>query len=133
MATSDDDKDDLLVETVSGDFPMAKEGATSPNERAADGNAHDEDNLQINPEILQGLEPLPDLDKLEVYLVQPAPIWARVSEGLMVHIVGSGVVAALAFIGGLVFADAATKAESAVKQPSSCTSAPVSAPEKKAE
>jgi hypothetical protein len=133
MATSEDGEEQLLVEGTSGDDPKVIEGATSRKGDDADGNAHDDGKIRINPEVLRGVSPLPDLDSIEVILIQPTPGWARWSEGLLIHVVGSGVVAGLAFFAGLLFADATNKAEGAAKQPVGCTTATVSAPQVKAE
>ncbi|ABD86175.1 hypothetical protein [Rhodopseudomonas palustris] len=133
MATSDDGEEHLLVEAAYRECPTASEREASDKRDDADGNAHDEDIPQINPAVLIGVPPLPGLDAIEVVLIQPAPIWARWSEGLMIHVVGSGIVAVFAFVMGLMFAGTTNKAEGASAQPLSCVVAPVSAPGKKTE
>jgi hypothetical protein len=59
-----------------------------------------DETLQINPEVLRGVPPLPGLE----IVIQPASTWSRWAEGLMIHLVGTGIVAAFAFIAGLMFA-----------------------------
>ncbi|MBI5130986.1 MAG: hypothetical protein HZA66_16215 [Rhodopseudomonas palustris] len=71
-------------------------------EYGADNPARGESIIQINPEVMRGVPPLPDIDGLQVYIVQSASGWERWSEGVMIHIVGSGFVAILAFIAGLL-------------------------------
>ena len=66
------------------------------------------------------MTPLPDLDCIEVFLAQPPTIWSRWVEPLMIHVIGSGIVAVVAFIAGLMLADVTHKAEGAApKQPPS--------------
>jgi hypothetical protein len=93
-----------------------------------DGNA-----LQINPEVLRGKPLLPDLDKLEVVLVQRASHKGRWIEGVVIHLVGTGAAAAIAFIAGLMFAGTPNNAEGAIRLPASCSMNPAAVREKAAE
>ena len=49
---------------------------------------------------------LPGLEQIEVVYVQHAPTWARWTEGLMIHVIGSGMVAIIAFVLGLMAGNA---------------------------
>lgn len=58
--------------------------------------------FSLNPEVIRGAPPLPDLDHVEVVIVQSASHWARWSEGILIHVAGSGLMMILAFIAGLM-------------------------------
>lgn len=89
-------------------MPTTSSGKDEGNINALDGNEAarlGSKRLQINPEVLQGVPPLPGLEDLEVVLVQSAPSsWARWTEGILIHVVGTGLVAVLSFVGGMMFA-----------------------------
>ncbi len=57
--------------------------------------------LRINPEVLQGIA-LPGIEDIQVVRIEPAPPWVRWIEGLMIHVVGSGVAGVISFIAGLL-------------------------------
>ncbi|MFZ0847063.1 MAG: hypothetical protein WAM62_14855 [Pseudolabrys sp.] len=123
--TSNDGRDS---ERLADGLPVApappRRNNPPPNEVDEDANALDEGTIRINPEILRGVPPLHGLNKVEVVILQPAPTWARWTEELTIHLIGSGIVAAIAFTVGLMFAGPTLKAES--PQPtSSCAVAPV--------
>jgi hypothetical protein len=133
MAASNDGEDEkVLGEGAPRESPGVTQRYTS-NEGDADGDAHDETPLQLNPEVLTGINPLPGLEDIEVILIQPADVSARWTEGLMIHVVGSGIVAVLAFVAGLMFAGASNQAEGRVEPPVSRVLTPVPAPVDKAE
>ena len=103
--------------------------ATSREKAKDDSDALEQTALRINPEVLRGVPPLPDLDDIEVVLIQPSSCWTRWREGLMIHVVGSGIVAVLAFIAGLMFAGTTNTAEGAPKlPPPSCITTTVPEP-----
>lgn len=94
-----------------------------------DGSALGRKALQINPEVLRGITPLEDLDKLEVVLVQQAtPSWTRWTEGLTIHVVGSGIFAAIVLVVGLMLAGAPKSTEGLSVQHQCCVDSPASAP-----
>jgi hypothetical protein len=69
-----------------------------------DGNdtALDEGTIKLNPQVMEKVPILPDLDEMElVYLVQE-PSFGRWTEGVIIHMVGSGATATIAFIAGLI-------------------------------
>ena len=75
---------------------------TASNDNGEGGNQPREPTFRLNPEALRGVPQLPDLDKVHLIHVRHAPTWARWTEGLMIHLVGSGLVAVLAFVLGLM-------------------------------
>lgn len=113
-----------------GPVGVARPTPATRNRDGEDQIALGEATIRINPEVMRGVSPLPGLDEIEVVVVQPARTWARLTEELTVHVVGSGIVAAIAFAVGLMVAGPAIKAETTIKtetaQPaSSCVVAPV--------
>jgi hypothetical protein len=102
--------------------------STAEKRCSEDGDALGECALRLNPEAMRGVPPLPGLDDVEtVLVVQPAHAWARWTEGLAIHVIGSGFVAAVAFCVGLLLGSPSTGAGGSVgPQPSkSCVVAPV--------
>lgn len=95
-----------------------------------DSNAPGEStSFRINPEALKGVAPLPGLDDIEFSVDQRPSTWERWKEGLLIHVVGSGIVAVLAFGAGLMSADTIAKVEESPKQPACGITATVSPPE----
>jgi hypothetical protein len=93
-----------------------------------DGDALEESSLQLNPEVMRGVPPLPDLNQVEVVLVRPASrLGKRWAEGIGIHVVGSGIVAVVAFVAGLMLAGASNKAESLLEVPGICETTSASA------
>jgi hypothetical protein len=79
---------------------------TTSNNDGEDGNDHRRPSFRLNPEALVGVPKLPGLEQIEVVYVQHAPTWARWTEGLMIHVIGSGMVAIIAFVLGLMAGNA---------------------------
>ena len=66
-------------------------------------NALDERSFALNPEILRAAR-LPELDKIEVIVVRPASLTERWTEGVMIHLIGTGIATTVAFMLGMMFA-----------------------------
>jgi len=45
--------------------------------------------IQINPEIIEGMAPLPDLDRIAACLSPPASFWVRLKEGVFVNLLAA--------------------------------------------
>ena len=74
-----------------------------------DRKAPDEAIIQLNPEVMSGVPILPGLDEIKVVFLQtPRPV-ARVTEGVVIHVVGTGLVAALVLFVGLFITDVGVK------------------------
>ena len=60
--------------------------------------------LRLNPEVLRGVDPelLRGLDDVRVVVIQPASFLARWTEGVVIHVVGTGIVAVVAFGAGMI-------------------------------
>jgi hypothetical protein len=93
-----------------------------------DSRALGESALQINPEVLEGVS-LPGLSDVELVSTQHVSVWARWTEGLSIHVVGSGLVAVIAFIAGLMFS-VATNPQGISKESASCVVTTAPAPKK---
>ena len=76
--------------------------ATASNNNGGDGSDPRHTTFRLNPEALRGVPELPDLDRVKVIYVQQAPTWMRWTEGLVIHIIGTGLVATIAFGAGLL-------------------------------
>ena len=104
--------------------------------KSDEGHALGERSFELNPEVLQGAAPLPGLDEVEVVLVQPGSFLARWTEGLMIHVIGTGIVATisslitvLVLVVGLKFGGASIEIGTATAQQPSCTYSPAAAPD----
>lgn len=93
-----------------------------------DSHALGESAFQINPEVLEGVS-LPGLGDVKLVFTQHVPVWARWTEGLSIHIVGSGLVAVIAFTAGLMFS-VATNPRGISKESASCVVTTAPAPKK---
>lgn len=125
-STSDDGRE---TEILADGLPVApaptQSGNTPPKKDDADGSAHAEGTIRINPEILRGVPPFHNLDglRVEVVMVQPAQSWAQRAETLVLSVTGNAIYGLIGVAIGLLVAGSAKQAESAPPE-NGCVTAP---------
>jgi hypothetical protein len=72
---------------------------TPQHERDVEDKALDDRSFRLNPEILQDME---GLDQMEVFLVRRTSLRSRFMEGIVIHLVGASLVAGVAFTVGVL-------------------------------